>query len=190
MTRIEFPGIGRRIAQYRKINGMTADELSKASGNGLTRAVIANIETGRKTSLSVAELFALSVALGVPPTALLHDLRDQTAETAIVAASGRNLSVREFSYWLAGALSWPRDLGPKTPAGEEVGRVQGLINAVQSARGQLQLTEQSRDVTIQKLAEGSDYQGVLDMQNRIVQEQTEALAEAEGRAREAGIRLG
>lgn len=49
---------------------MTAQELSEKVGYGLSRGVIANIESGRKTDITVDQLIALSTVLGIPPVAL------------------------------------------------------------------------------------------------------------------------
>lgn len=63
-------GIGKRLAKYRKLAGLSARELSEKIGGELSRGVIANIESGRKTDVTVDQLIALSWALGVPPAAL------------------------------------------------------------------------------------------------------------------------
>lgn len=63
-------GIGERIAKYRRLAGLSAQQLSDKIGGMLSRSVIANIENGRKTDLTVDQLIALSWALDVPPVAL------------------------------------------------------------------------------------------------------------------------
>jgi len=63
-------GIGQRLARFRKLSGLSARELAEAAGNGLTRGVIANIESGRKIDVSVDQLIAISSALGIPPVVL------------------------------------------------------------------------------------------------------------------------
>lgn len=63
-------GIGKRIAQYRKLAGLSARELSEKLGGELSRGVIANIESGRKTDVTVDQLVSLAWALGVPPVVL------------------------------------------------------------------------------------------------------------------------
>ncbi|WP_010156515.1 helix-turn-helix domain-containing protein [Leucobacter chromiiresistens] len=69
---IERPSqnIGKRIAFYRQMNGMSAAELSERTLGAISKGVIANIETGRKKDLTVDELITLSWALGVPPVAI------------------------------------------------------------------------------------------------------------------------
>ena len=63
-------GIGKRVAKYRKIAGLSARELSEKLGGELSRGVIANIESGRKTDVTIDQLIALAWALDVPPVML------------------------------------------------------------------------------------------------------------------------
>lgn len=63
-------GIGARLSEYRRLAGLSARELAEQCGLGLTRGVIANIESGRKTDVNVDQLLALSWALGISPVAL------------------------------------------------------------------------------------------------------------------------
>lgn len=63
-------GIGERLGKYRRVAGLSAQELSDNLGGSLSRGVIANIESGRKTDVTIDQLIELSWALGVPPVAL------------------------------------------------------------------------------------------------------------------------
>jgi transcriptional regulator with XRE-family HTH domain len=60
---------GERLAYYRKLAGLSAESLSRKVP-GMSRAVIANIESGRKREITVDELIALAWALDVPPVVL------------------------------------------------------------------------------------------------------------------------
>lgn len=64
--------IGRRISAFRKREGLSAQDL--ADDSGMSRSVIANIETGRREDITVTELMALSRVLRVPPVAILFDV--------------------------------------------------------------------------------------------------------------------
>ena len=71
--------IGQQIKEYRKLRGISAQELADRTGV-LTRAVIANLESLRKDDVTITELLALSRALDVSPASLdprLSDVSDQ-----------------------------------------------------------------------------------------------------------------
>jgi len=70
MNRRPSDGIGARVANYRRLAGLTAQQLSDKLGGDISRGVIANIETGRKTDLTVDQVIALAWALEVPFVAL------------------------------------------------------------------------------------------------------------------------
>ncbi|MFT4396904.1 helix-turn-helix domain-containing protein [Gordonia lacunae] len=65
--------------------GMSARELSEATGGVVTRATIANWESGRKEGIDVQELIAVAKALDVPALSLLYP---RTEVEDIVAFSG------------------------------------------------------------------------------------------------------
>lgn len=96
---------GKRSAQW------LADQTTEL-GYPITRAQIANYESGRKQSLDVAELLVIAEALKVPPVALIYpDLPDGQVE----------LLPRNFGP-SAGAVWWftgERD----DPAGGDLGRL-------------------------------------------------------------------
>lgn len=69
--------VGERIAHYRKMVGMSAQALADAAG--LTRAIITNIESGRRSDPTVSQLIAIAATLGVSPADLVFDLRDPYA---------------------------------------------------------------------------------------------------------------
>jgi transcriptional regulator with XRE-family HTH domain len=77
-------GIGQRLAKYRRLAGLSAQQLSDKIGGMLSRSVIANIENGRKTDLTVDQLIALSWALDVPPVALALPLDEPWRYVRIV----------------------------------------------------------------------------------------------------------
>ncbi|WP_349902619.1 helix-turn-helix domain-containing protein [Parafrigoribacterium humi] len=70
MSKKPSEGLGKRLARFRKLADLSARELAEMAGYGLTRGVIANIETGRKTDITVDQLIALSAALAIPPVVL------------------------------------------------------------------------------------------------------------------------
>ncbi|MFF8533768.1 helix-turn-helix domain-containing protein [Streptomyces sp. NPDC015532] len=62
------------VRRYRDLQGMSAQQLSDACaelGHPIARSVLANFESGRRPTLSVAELLVIAEALEVPPTSLV-----------------------------------------------------------------------------------------------------------------------
>ncbi|MDP9115686.1 MAG: helix-turn-helix domain-containing protein [Actinomycetota bacterium] len=76
-------GIGQRIARYRKMNHWSARQLAEATDGALTRDTIANIESGRRTDITVRQFLAIALALRIPPTALLVDLEHPLTPSGI-----------------------------------------------------------------------------------------------------------
>jgi|GEM_PF-1042927 len=76
---IDYKAVGRRIAHYRKLNGLTAGALSERVQR-LSRDNLAKIETGKRESLDIGMLLDIAAALGVPHLALLLDLDEPEAE--------------------------------------------------------------------------------------------------------------
>lgn len=72
MTRIE--STGDRLARYRKAAGVSAQKL--ADEIGTTRAVINNIESGRREDMTVGQLVQIASALGIPSAALAANIYD------------------------------------------------------------------------------------------------------------------
>ena len=48
MAEIDTRSIGIRIAHYRRMNGVSTDDLADATSGAVSRAVIANIESGSR----------------------------------------------------------------------------------------------------------------------------------------------
>lgn len=74
MEKSGVSSVGLNIARYRKADGLSAAELAERSGEGLTRSIIANLENGRKSDISLRQLIAIANTLRVPPGALVVDL--------------------------------------------------------------------------------------------------------------------
>ncbi|TQS87749.1 XRE family transcriptional regulator [Arthrobacter sp. TS-15] len=112
MTQISM-GIGRRIGTFRRREGLSAQDLAEDSG--MSRSVIANIETGRREDITVSELMALSKALRVPPVAILFDV---TRPLAPVPASSdgepeimpmRTIDLVDWFAGIDGPAEWSYD---------------------------------------------------------------------------------
>ncbi|WP_202801895.1 helix-turn-helix domain-containing protein [Rhodovulum sp. PH10] len=81
-----YPIIGERVRQRRKTFKLKQEVLAEKVG--MSRATVANIETGRQNVL-VHQLFALAEALEIEPQALLpdKDLRPTTEERGKAAVA-------------------------------------------------------------------------------------------------------
>ncbi|KJQ54669.1 helix-turn-helix protein [Microbacterium sp. SA39] len=90
---------------------MSAQVLADAAG--LTRSVIANIENGRRSDLSVTELFAISDALDVPPSALLFDVSRPFRK---IQVGSRVITISAATRWLSRGLGAPKTSGGKRAA--------------------------------------------------------------------------
>lgn len=114
MTQLDFSAIGERVAHYRKLNGWSGDYLAELAGNGISRSVIANIETRRKKDVSVEQAVALARALQVPLVALLMDMSKPESDSQIprnLDGSGSPLPVATAARWFSGDYPAPSSEG-------------------------------------------------------------------------------
>ncbi|MCU1362768.1 MAG: hypothetical protein JWM55_596 [Acidimicrobiaceae bacterium] len=105
---IEKPySIGRRIAEFRKRLPISADKLATEAGQGLTRSVIANLESGRKHDLSVQQLLAIAYVLGVSPSELVFDSRYPHLEISLSNGESKDVTAESWrvSEWFGGVGS-------------------------------------------------------------------------------------
>ncbi|WP_329148329.1 helix-turn-helix domain-containing protein [Streptomyces sp. NBC_01456] len=94
--------IAAEVLRYRRNQKMSAQRLSDRCaelGMEVPRAVISNLENGRRTSVSVAELLVLAAALDVPPAALVFPV-GYAEETE--ALPGAMLPPYEAVRWFGG----------------------------------------------------------------------------------------
>ncbi|WP_080691676.1 helix-turn-helix domain-containing protein [Mycobacterium avium] len=64
--------IASAIRDAREKRGMSASALADATEGVITRDTIANLESGRKRVIDIAELIVLAKALEVPPVSLIY----------------------------------------------------------------------------------------------------------------------
>ena len=94
-------GIGRNVGKARRAVGLTGEQLAqktKQIGHEVTRSVIANIETGRRETVTVQDIAVLAAALGVPPVALLYDV----SGPRVAALPGQEMDAIEAEEWWSG----------------------------------------------------------------------------------------
>ena len=94
--------VAGQIRQRRQARGMSAEDLAAACadlGMPIPRSTLADLENGRRASISVAEWLAIAAALDVPPVVLLCPVG--TAETAEVLP-GAEAPAYRAAQWVAG----------------------------------------------------------------------------------------
>lgn len=141
--------IGANVARYRKAAGMSAEALAQAAGAGLTRAVLSNLEHGRKDDVTVTQLLALAHALRVPPVALIVDVFNPGAEAGygVPVPDAQNAQVIE---WISGNLPHP-DADEGVPLNADK-----ALSTLRSYVREWQQWEWARGLLIKARAEGDD----------------------------------
>ncbi|MFC9087059.1 helix-turn-helix domain-containing protein [Nocardiopsis dassonvillei] len=105
--------VGREVRRYRDQQGLSAEQLAQkctSAGLPMKRPVIANLESGRRPTVSLAELLILGKVLEVPPLLLVFPVgRDEMTEVV----PGREVPTWLAAKWFTGEepLPW------KTPDG-------------------------------------------------------------------------
>ena len=105
--------IGKRIASCRRARGYrTARDLADALEGKVSEAAIQNIESGRKSDLSVSQLLNISWAIRVSPLQLLVPLGSPANNVDLpnLATALERKSVAEFDEWVSmhpyGRTTW------------------------------------------------------------------------------------
>jgi transcriptional regulator with XRE-family HTH domain len=96
--------IAGEIFRYRKDKGMSAQQLSDRCaklGLEISRSTLADLENGRRATLTVAELLALAAALGISPTLLVAPVGRQEM---IEILPGRGVAPWDVVRWLDGEV--------------------------------------------------------------------------------------
>jgi transcriptional regulator with XRE-family HTH domain len=108
-------GIGRRVAQLRAERKITAERLAELvteAGAPISRSVLANLENGRRSAVTVQELLAFASVLGVPPIVLLFPVGQ---ELQVEVVPDRRMDIMAAVNWFMGQPHWPA--GDSAPAG-------------------------------------------------------------------------
>jgi transcriptional regulator with XRE-family HTH domain len=82
--------VARRMKEVRRRRGYSAAQLAermRAAGVEWDRNIVANLETGRRASVDVAELLALAYVLAVAPVHLLIPTDDELAPYHVTPSS-------------------------------------------------------------------------------------------------------
>ena len=133
-------GLHRRIAgaiksaRANRSAQWLADETARL-GYPISRAAIANYESGRKKSLDVAELMVLAAALRIPPLTLLFP---QLPDGVVEVLPGVETTSWDAAAWFSGEASSPSPADDPWPATREF----ELLRAVRDRHSQLLETAQ------------------------------------------------
>lgn len=98
--------IAEAVRETRKAAGLSAAQVSdrtSALGKPLSRAVISDLETGRKKTLDVSELIVLAAALETSPVNLVFP---GAYGAEIDPIPGVKLSQYEWAQWFSGLSYW------------------------------------------------------------------------------------
>ncbi|MYU51303.1 MULTISPECIES: helix-turn-helix domain-containing protein [Streptomyces] len=116
MTQDDWSGrLARRIAgevrRFRRHRGMSAQQLSDRCtelGMPIARSVLANFESGRRPTISVAEILVIAQALRVPPVALIFPVGYEGSAEVL---PGQTADAFEAAQWFTGEA--PGHTGPE-----------------------------------------------------------------------------
>jgi transcriptional regulator with XRE-family HTH domain len=103
LTRV-LAGEVRRYRTERKMSAQQLADRCADIGLPIARSVLANLESGRRETFSVAELLVLAKALEVAPILLLFPLGRQEAMEVV---PGEKVPVPDAAMWFTGEMSWP-----------------------------------------------------------------------------------
>ncbi|MGW1044364.1 helix-turn-helix domain-containing protein [Streptomyces sp. NPDC002547] len=98
--------VAGEVRRYRGLRGISAQQLADRCaelGVPIARSVLANFESGRRPTLSVAELLILAEALDVPPTSLVFPVG---YAPAVEVLPGVGCDTYRAAQWWAGIGGW------------------------------------------------------------------------------------
>ena len=101
--------IAGEVRRHRLARKMSAQQLADRCGElgmEIPRAVLANLENGRRPIVSVAELLVLAAALDVPPVVLVTPLGHAPG---VEILPGRELDTWDAALWISGDVRLPED---------------------------------------------------------------------------------
>gem|GEM_PF-5597287 len=97
--------MGDAVRLARKEAGLTqaqVEEETQAIGARIPQAVLANIESGRRTDLRVREWLILAAVLDVAPIDLLPDALDVVDVFPLEVTGGREMTGQDLRDWIVG----------------------------------------------------------------------------------------
>jgi transcriptional regulator with XRE-family HTH domain len=118
-ARLAF-SVAREVRRHRQAQGLSAQQLADRCaqiGMPIQRSVLANLESGRRTTITVAEVLVLAHALNVPPGVLMFPAGHEVQTEVLPGAYTEPGSAVD---WLAGRTFLDHDAAEKffdTPLG-------------------------------------------------------------------------
>lgn len=135
----------RRMRELRDQRGWTAAQLAQrmqALGVPWKREIVANLEAGRRAGITVDELLALALALGVPVPWLLAE---PNSVVPMSVAEGVEVDPGSVLLWLTGKRPLTDRAGPEW---DKAAHIIGRLNAMDDANAALsKLGEIDRDAS-------------------------------------------
>ncbi|WP_149829045.1 helix-turn-helix domain-containing protein [Streptomyces tailanensis] len=135
--------VAEQIRRHRKAAGLTVAETADACtarGLPVPKTTITNLETGRRSSVDLAEFLVLADVLGVPPITLLFPL--DTAPTVDVLP-GQPVSTWNGLAWFTGETA-STEAAPKGSPRELLDLFRAHGDAVAAARASTSLAKERR----------------------------------------------
>lgn len=140
--------VAREVRRHRQAQGLSAQQLADRCdrlGMPIQRSVLANLESGRRTTVTIAEVLVLARALNVPPGTLIFPAGYE-AQTEVLP--GAYTEPGFAVEWLAGRTFFDRDA-----ADEFFDTPLGLVRLHQDQATTLRRTARSRDMARQEFAD-------------------------------------
>lgn len=138
--------VAREVRRHRQAQGLSAQQLADRCariGMPIQRSVLANLESGRRTTVNLAEVLVLATALQVPPGVLIFPVGyEQQAEVL----PGAFIEPASAVEWLSG-----RTLFSDEAAEDFFETPLGLIRLHQDAATALRRAIQTRDHAVREL---------------------------------------
>lgn len=94
--------IGWQVRRYRELRGMSAERLAEAvqsAGLTYTRSQVTNLESGRRTTITIGEVLVLAQVLELPPLLLIFPVGDVDS---VEVVPGKELDSWAAAKWFAG----------------------------------------------------------------------------------------
>lgn len=147
MTSRPSTGLGDRLARYRKMAGLSAQDVSERLGGELSRSVIANIESGRKSDITVDQLLALAWVLDIPPVALALPIHEPFRHVQVVKGDSvtQSMTAATLIDWFLERPGFNERLKPAGPGRTLVLAILKALSRYQSDRRRAYLDSRRTD---------------------------------------------